>query len=54
MMSLIDCEVKEQSGLVRVHGLFLVLWIRSHRMRTKPRAHIMIVNSCVILVTPLC
>jgi len=28
----------------------LIPWIRSHRMRTKPRAHTAIVDSCVILV----
>jgi len=45
-----ECEVKERSGLVRGHGLFLFPWIRSHRMRTKPRAHTAFVISCVILV----
>jgi len=50
MMSLSDCEVKKWSGLVRVHGPFLVPWVRPHRMRTKPRAHTAIVHSCVILV----
>ncbi len=50
MMSLCKCEVKERSVLVRVGHLFLILWIRSHRMRTKPRAHTATINSCVILV----
>ena len=44
-------EVMRQSVLVRVGGLFLIPWMRSHRMRTKPRAHTAIVHSCVILVT---
>jgi len=30
---------------------FLILQIRSHRMRTKPRAHVVIAYSCVILVS---
>ncbi len=50
MMSLSKCEVKERSGLVRVHGLFLFPQIGSHRMRTKSRAHTAIIDSCVILV----
>ncbi len=50
MMSLHDCEVRERSVLVRVSHLFLILQIRSHRMRTKPRAHTAIIYSCVILV----
>jgi len=50
MMSLCECEVKERSVLVRVSHPFLIPRIRSHRMRTKPRAHTAIVHSCVILV----
>jgi len=34
---------EERSCLVRVHGPFLIPRIRSHRMRTKPRAHTVIV-----------
>jgi len=51
MMSLCDCEVKEWSVLVRVGCPFLIPRIRSHRMRTKPRAHTAIIHSCVILVS---
>jgi len=42
--------VKGRSVLVMVGCPFLIPWISSHRMRTKPRAHTVIVNSCVILV----
>jgi len=41
----------EWSVLVRVTSHpFMIPQIRSHRMRTKPRAHTVIINSCVILV----
>jgi len=36
--------------LVRVSHPFLILQIRSHRMRTKPRAHMAVAYSHVILV----
>ena len=51
MMSWWNCEVMEWSVLVRVGHPFLIPQIRSHRMRTKPRAHMAIAYSCVILVT---
>jgi len=53
MISLCDCEVRGWSALVRVGCPFLVPQIRSHRMRTKLRAHTAIIHSCVILVTYL-
>jgi len=41
----------EWSVLVRVGHPFLIPQTRPHRMRTKPRAHTAIINSCVILVS---
>jgi len=51
---MVKCEVSEWSVLVRVECPFLVLQIGSHRMRTKPRAHVVIAYSCVILVSFVC
>ena len=50
--SLISADelARERSVLVRVGHLFLIPWIRSHRMRRKPRAHMAIAYAHVILV----
>jgi len=53
VMSLCECEVEEESVLVRVGCLFLIPLKRSHKMRTKPRAHMAIAYSHMILVKRL-
>jgi len=50
MMSWWNCEVLEESVLVRVDCPSLIPRIRSRRMRTKPRAHMACAHSRVNLV----